>query len=101
MTEVGDGDLPDRPPVVIERDALIEDFREPEMARDVLKFDIAPCAFVFPQALNDLLGASPQGDEVDLLLIECVQVPVRGELAVEDQLLRQRAGARLPELDKA
>ena len=59
MTEVGDGDLPDRPLVVIERDALIEDFREPELARDVAEFDFAPRAFVFTQALDDLLGAPP------------------------------------------
>src|SRR6266403_3565619 len=101
MPEVGDGDLPDGPLVVIEGDALIEDFREPELARDVLQFNVAPRAFLFTQALDDLLGAPPQGDEVDFLGIERVEVCVGGELAVEDQLLRQRAGARLPELDEA
>jgi hypothetical protein len=56
---------------------------------------------VFPQALDDFRGAPPQSDEADLLRIERVQVCVGGELAVEDQLLRQRPGARLPELDEA
>jgi len=80
MAEVGDGDLPDRSLVVIERDALIEDFREAELACDVTELDFAPRAFVFPQALDDLLGAPPQGDEVDLLGIEGVEVGVGGEL---------------------
>jgi hypothetical protein len=59
MAEFGDRDLPDRPLLNIARDALIEDFRESELARHVRKLDFALSAFVFPQALDDLLGAPP------------------------------------------
>jgi hypothetical protein len=57
MTEVGDGDLPYRPLVVVEHDALIEDFQESILAREVVEFDFAPGAGVFTQPLDDLLGA--------------------------------------------
>lgn len=53
------------------------------------------------EVLQQLFRAAPQGDKVDPLLVENVQVGVGGELRVKDQLLGEVTSALLPKFDEA
>jgi hypothetical protein len=71
-------------------------------ARDALQFDPAPGRRRGPSHLvEELLGPSPQGDELDPLAIQLAEVGIGRQLRVKDEFLGQAPGPLLPEVDEA
>src|SRR6478735_1114538 len=101
MTQFGNGQLAERTVVAVEPDSTIQDAWCPVVARNALELDPLPSR---PRSLSDLLEKllrpPPQGNELNPHPVQHVELGVRRQLGVEDQLFGQAAGPLLPELDK-
>ena len=101
MAQIGDGDLPDRPLVVRQGHLFVQDPRRLVDSRHAVQRDLPPgAARPGQQFMHQLRAATPQRDELDVLPIQLVQLGIGRELGIEDQFLRQLAGAFLPKPDE-
>ena len=102
MPQLGDGQLPERAVVVVQRDPLVQDARGLVRPGGALQLDPSPGRRRGPGDLvEELRGPSPQRDELDPHPVQLVEVGVGRQLGVEDQFLGQAAGPLLPEVDEA
>jgi hypothetical protein len=102
MAQIGDRHLAKIALVAFEPDTLIEHLRGSERTSQRVQGDPTPCR---RRAAEDLAehfpGPASQGQEEDSFPVQFVHVLIGGQLGIEDQLRRERAGVLVPEINKA
>src|SRR2546427_2530968 len=101
VPEISDGDLAQFAAVLLEPYTLVEDLGSPESAGQRAQRDPAPGRDrTTPDLAEHSFRPAPQGHEEDSSPVQFLQMLIRRQLGVEDQLGGRSSGVLLPELHK-